>query len=434
MKRQKSLLGRLEKMKTSFNHAKVLVDKDGILNELSINNLEKLSEIVKEYDDVLLIEKLITFADVRTNRKVPYQKSDKEAKDAFSDAKIKERANKNIGFYTTAEEMINFEKKHKRMHIFFNQTKQNSIYVPSEFYSFFSIPNPTQRKTNPGFSSYLIDDCKIETNLYNNSIFKYFDKEPTQNTYKALGRTNEGVSLSLTDGDFTRTRLHITPHGLGTTEDDQFESVRENVFAKDKIIVLCVKGNDTKKIYISFFRNPKFFILNNLFNNDYVLSRYFEEQNSQTGEEGRNGQSKWRDELAELSIGQQDSNDYFVQCPFTGIKVKYPEESAFLRASHIKAFSKCKTPDGKINVKEAYDINNGFLVIADVDALFDKYLLSVEPETGKICRSPVLTSDVISHLKLKRKLCDPHWKEKVQYLKIHYSEYCKRNNISEETV
>lgn len=416
-------------MKTSFKHAKVLVDVDSVINELSVNNLTKLLKIAKESDEVLLIEKFITFADVRTNRKKAYVSSDKNKPNAFSESEIAKRANINIGFYTTAEEMIAFEKKHKTKKIFFNQTKQNSIYVPSAFYSFFSIPDATKHQTDPTFGQYLIEDYDVETYLYNESISNYFDKELTEKTYKALNRDKNAVLLSLDKGPFTKTSLHITPHGLGTTEDGQFESLRQNVFAKDKIIVLCVKVGTEKKIYISFFRNPKFFILNNLFNKDYVLARYSEEKNSKNGEEGRIGQSKWRDELAELSIGLQNSDDYYVKCPFTGTKVKYPEESAFLRASHIKAFAKCKNSDGKINIEEAYDINNGFLVIADVDALFDKYLLSVNPQTGEICKSPVLTNEVVAHLKLKNKIDDPQFKNKEKYLEIHYNEFLKRNGI-----
>ena len=420
-------------MKTSFKHAKVLVDLDSVVNELSVNNLTELLKIAKEANEVLLIEKFITFADVRTNRKKAYVSSDKNKPNAFSDAEIAKRASINIGFYTTAEEMIAFEKKHKTKKVFFNQTKQNSIYVPSAFYSFFSIPDATKHQNDSSFAQYLIGDYDIETFLCNNPISNYFNKELTKKTYEALNRDKEAVSLSLDKGSFTKTSLHITPHGLGTTEDGQFELLRQNVFAKDKIIVLCVKSGSGRKVYISFFRNPKFFILNNLFNKDYVLARYSEEQKSKTGEEGRVGQSKWRDELAELSIGLQNSDDYYAKCPFTGIKVKYPEESAFLRASHIKAFSKCKTADGKIDIEEAYDINNGFLVIADVDALFDKYLLSVNPHTGEICKSPILTSEVITHLKLKNKIDDPRFKNKEKYLEIHYNEFLKRNGIQPNT-
>ena len=73
------------------------------------------------------------------------------------------------------------------------------------------------------------------------------------------------------------------------------------------------------------------------------------------------------------------------------------------------------------------------MVIADVDALFDKYLLSVNPHTGEICKSPVLTSEVITHLKLKNKIDDPQFKNKEKYLEIHYNEFLKRNGIQPNT-
>lgn len=51
-----------------------------------------------------------------------------------------------------------------------------------------------------------------------------------------------------------------------------------------------------------------------------------------------------------------------------------------LRASHIKRFEDCET------LEEAFDINNGLLISANADALFDKYLITID-EDGTIIYS-----------------------------------------------
>ena len=182
---------------------------------------------------------------------------------------------------------------------------------------------------------------------------------------------------------------------------------------------------------MAFYRNPKFFIINGIYNNDYLLAKFGEEQNNDDIQESRTGQAKWRDELAEYSISITAEDNDFVECPFTGVKVQYPAESAFLRASHIKAYAKCKMNNGKIDIAEAYDLNNGFLVIADVDALFDKYMITVDPCTLKIIKSPSLSTDVLNHLKLNSSIPDKYMTEKKkEYLQIHYDEFIRRNGIS----
>ena len=137
-------------MKTSFKHAKVLVDVDSVINELSVNNLTKLLKIAKESDEVLLIEKFITFADVRTNRKKAYVSSDKNKPNAFSESEIAKRANINIGFYTTAEEMIAFEKKHKTKKIFsIKQSRIAFMFQALFIHSFLSLMQPNTKQILP---------------------------------------------------------------------------------------------------------------------------------------------------------------------------------------------------------------------------------------------------------------------------------------------
>lgn len=430
-------------MRQKYNGGpKILQDKELIKEELEVNFIEKLLEEVKEDSELLLIEKTISFADVLG--KCGAGSDEKAKKNAFSKKEIEKRVKSNISFYTTYEEMEKFEKANKKDEVFFCQTHQTSIYMPSEFYEFLGIHNPTKRLKSGSdwktfYSScgekYQLNSSSIGVFVFNESIEQYFTKEMTEKTYKVLNRNAEAPSFNVSAGSkLTPVDIFITPHGLGKAKyNPEFTKLHRNIFAKDKVLVLLEKRKDgTSNVYISLLRNVQFFILNKIRNKDYRIARYREEINNKTNQESRIGQSRWRDELAELAISQSTEDGSFVTCPFTGVKVEYPAESAFLRASHIKAYSKCKEADGTVNVDEAYDLDNGFLVIADVDALFDKYLLSVDPDTGKIYKSPVLTEDVIKHLNLNAngKIDSEVVKAKKKYLIYHFNEFKLRNGVS----
>ena len=435
-------------MKRHNARPKVLTDIESIKEELEINNLDEMIPLVKKTSDYLLIEKTISFADVMTSNKGNYGSDDKKKKDMFSKQNIEKRAKESyLTFYSKNDEIIEFEMKSQRIsdykqREFFCETHQSSIYMPSDFYSFICMPNPTTRKKrNDNWTEYYKNEnyiCSlkkygVKVFLCNSSVEKYFTKKMTEATFEKLNKKGQAKDLYKEDGHFTTIDdLHITPHGLGKAEfDEQFDTIHKNLFAKDKMLVLLEKKKSKKiNMYLAFFRNTQFFLLNDIRDKFYVASKYFEnEEEKKATTESRKGQAKWRDELAELYVGLSLEDDSVVECPFTGVKVQYPAESAFLRASHIKAYSKCKDRHGTIKVEEAYDLDNGFLVIADVDALFDKYLISVKPSTGEIVTSSLLSEDVLEHLSLKRKIDTKYLSEKKKkYLNIHFNEYQQRQS------
>ena len=57
-----------------------------------------------------------------------------------------------------------------------------------------------------------------------------------------------------------------------------------------------------------------------------------------------------------------------------------------LRASHIKEWSESSR-------EERIDANNGLLLCANHDALFDRHLISFEPDTGNICISASIDTE-----------------------------------------
>lgn len=75
-------------------------------------------------------------------------------------------------------------------------------------------------------------------------------------------------------------------------------------------------------------------------------------------------------------------------CAVTGIAI--PE---LLRASHAKAWAKCETDAERLNVF------NGFLLVAHLDALFDRYLMTFD-QSGAAIFAPVINTGLRTQLGL----------------------------------
>lgn len=97
-------------------------------------------------------------------------------------------------------------------------------------------------------------------------------------------------------------------------------------------------------------------------------------------------------------------------CAVTGITV-----SEMLRASHAKPWADC------VNDAERLDVFNGFLLSANMDALFDRCLITFD-DTGKVIISPRLSQEQRDALGLKPALC-LRWiaDEHLFYLQYHRS-------------
>jgi len=96
-----------------------------------------------------------------------------------------------------------------------------------------------------------------------------------------------------------------------------------------------------------------------------------------------------------------------------------------LIGSHIKRDSECDT------ISEKIDCNNGFLLCANHDKLFDRYLISFDAFTGKIMISSSLTKTEIElcHLNFDYVLPSEYLTpERMTYLIWHNSEFLKKEN------
>jgi putative restriction endonuclease len=91
--------------------------------------------------------------------------------------------------------------------------------------------------------------------------------------------------------------------------------------------------------------------------------------------------------LVRQRVGQQKFREAMLDywggaCAVTGLAL--PE---VLRASHAKPWAQCTTDS------ERLDVFNGFLLVANLDALFDRFLISFDDD-GKLLMSPILQGEV----------------------------------------
>lgn len=91
----------------------------------------------------------------------------------------------------------------------------------------------------------------------------------------------------------------------------------------------------------------------------------------------RVGQQKFREAMLDYWGGS---------CAVTGVAL--PE---VLRASHAKPWADC------VSDAERLDVFNGFLLTANLDALFDRFLISFD-ELGRLLTSPTLATDDLQRL------------------------------------
>lgn len=92
------------------------------LNNIGLD-LNLFNTILKDDAEYLLINKVISSADVVTKGKFPYKSEDKYKKDSFSKETIEKRCKRNTRFYIENADMENFELKNKKNKVFFYSNK-----------------------------------------------------------------------------------------------------------------------------------------------------------------------------------------------------------------------------------------------------------------------------------------------------------------------
>ena len=238
------------------------------------------------------------------------------------------------------------------------------------------------------------------------------------------------MDVKLDNGLFTKIPLHVAVHGLGMEQDSEFHKLRHHMFKGDTFILLFELNPSKNNMFILLEKNPVFFSLLGLSNKSYeeyqrklrnrLIAQITNKQNAVDidnidDEITRQQQSAWRKMLANEMMGYtQVTNQVF--CPFTYITANFEELGSLFIASHIKGFSDPNTKN-----EEKYDINNGLLLCANADALFDKHLITIN-ENKELVFSYLLDGDI--RLKQQLLLLQPIFKpilneKRMEYLSYH---------------
>lgn len=90
--------------------------------------------------------------------------------------------------------------------------------------------------------------------------------------------------------------------------------------------------------------------------------------------------------------------------------------TSVLRASHIKEWAESSR-------EERIDADNGLLLCANHDALFDRHLISFEPDTGNICISASIDSEQREALDLPDSFNLTMSDKMKSYMRIHYKKF-----------
>lgn len=336
-----------------------------------INYLEDKSNTMFNYvssnnnSNYTLIRKFITHSDLPTF----WKRTDKT-----------QELDRNLLYYLNSSEMSDIESRENKK---FEVAKQSNISVPSIFFEKLWITQLERRlwHQEEQHNHILINDS-ASVFLVNDTL-EYFSFEYTLKVFEKLSKnTNWKKSEFWLDfnWDFTEIELRHAIHWIWTSDDEVFHKLRRNIFKNDSLILLIEECSNWKKnLFILLDKNPKFFSIINETNKAYERYLLKEKQISEKvtyelveDEKTRKFQNIWRGKLAQEMMNYT-TEDEKIFCPFTLIEANFENAWTLYRASHIKPFSEC-------NTTEAFDIDNWLLLVANADALFDKYLITISKD------------------------------------------------------
>lgn len=332
----------------------------------------------------------------------------------------------NLLYYLKTEEMIRIERNSNKP---FETAHQSNIALPKSFWIDLEIEDPRNTVKDPNFNKLL--NSHINVYLVNEGL-EFFSDSYTKLIFNKLeksiksSRVNEwessNIDLDFKGEEFIEINITQAVHGIGTKEDIEFHKLRHHMFKNDILFFLIEKNGLDTNLFILPVKNPIFFTIIGQYNqawerykskeNQILINETSMDQNAIKESFDRKHQLKWRNLLAEEMMNYTTS-DYEVFCPFTLIQTRFDELGTLFRASHIKGFKDC-------NEYEKYDTNNGLLLVANADALFDKHLISIS-EDKKLIFSFLIEQDHV--LKQKLLLTDNLFKDVLNEVRMEYLNY-----------
>ena len=336
---------------------------------------------------------------------------------------------KNLLYYINEKEMVNIEKKTDKP---FQTAHQSCIGLKQELYKKVGLPQP--READPYLINKYMNVYLVNQNMhyfeskYTQIVFDKLDKKISPSAQKNWNFANLDIKLS--DGEFTPIELHCAVHGLGMSIDSEFHKLRHHLFKGDTFILLFEITQTKKNMFVLVEKNPIFFSIIGETNKDYenyqkqVRKRLIDGATSKTNaidiiedideEVTRQQQTAWRKMLAKEMMGYTQV-DGQVFCPFTYITADFNKLGSLFIASHIKGFKDPQTTN-----EEKYDINNGLMLCANADALFDKHLISIN-EKKELIFSFLLDND--NRLKMQLLLMQPIFQPLLNEKRMAYIAY-----------
>ncbi|WQW45183.1 HNH endonuclease [Helicobacter pylori] len=305
----------------------------------------------------------------------------------FAKMKNDESLDKNLLYYLSTKEMREIEQRENRK---FEVAKQSNIGMSIRFWKDLDMLDPRdsvkKRKVTGGDHLKINDYAKVFLvndvleNFHFDDTLKIFEKLHKNFNPKQFNANTMSYQI-LNNQDFTPIELHQAVHGIGMNQDVEFNKLRHNLFKNDLLYLLIEKTQTQKNLFIMPFRNPLFFSLLGVTNSKWQIYQEqklkrennlitksptpFQEEKIQ-----RQHQNKWREALA-FEMMNYTTIDRSVFCPLTYIEADFDDMKTLFRASHIKGYSDC-------DEEEKYDLNNGLLLIANADALFDKHFIAID--------------------------------------------------------
>lgn len=322
---------------------------------------------------------------------------------------------KNYLNYLSLEAMLEMERKGQK----FETAHQTCIAVSDTFCEKLGMPvgRGEQRYVEEYANVYLVNDTLEYFSIdYSKKVFEKLGKLPNWNF--------DDYKLNLdTENKVTKINLTYAAYGVGTARDVEFHKLRRNLFRNDRIMFLIEnKKNGENNVFILLSKNPVFYTILGIKNDKWlriaeedIKRKEYEltQQKNIKAEEivDRRQQAAWRKRLAEEMMNYT-TNEYEVFCPLTYITVNYENAGTLFRASHIKRYADCSN-------QEKFDLNNGILMCANADALFDKHLITISNE-GELIFSELIKNDrkLINNLLLNQ----PIFKDILNNERLHYLE------------
>lgn len=305
----------------------------------------------------------------------------------FAKMKNDESLDKNLLYYLSAKEMLEIEQRENRK---FEVAKQSNIGMSIRFWKDLDMPIPRDSvkkrkviggdhlKINDYAKVFLVND--VLENFHFDDTLKIFEKLHKNFNPKQFNANTMSYQI-LNNQAFTPIELRQAVHGIGMNQDVEFNKLRHNLFKNDLLYLLIEKTQTQKNLFIMPFRNPLFFSLLGVTNSKWQIyqeQKLKRENNliaksptlSQEEKIQRQHQNKWREALA-FEMMNYTTIDRSIFCPLTYIEADFDDMKTLFRASHIKGYSDC-------DEEEKYDLDNGLLLIANADALFDKHFITID--------------------------------------------------------